>query len=190
MISCNITIFVISWKRFTVLFGIRSSVGNSGKFTVFILQKHRGLIKSQKLCLNLCLLKWDRLIRSLISNSNPTWLWIPSVRKCNDWRKLGLKILTNFFTQFLRIGTILGLFHWSGDIPGCRQLSSKVFNYFKINLWDILNILIEISLYLWALLISKDFRVFKISDSFVLIELNNDVVTEALFNISSLKLFY
>ena len=147
-------------------------------------------MKSQKLYLNLCSLKWDRLIWSLINNSNLTWLWISSAWKCNDWIKLGLKLLTNFFPQFLRIGTIVTLFNWSGDIPGCMQLSNTLFNYFKINLWDIFSILLEISLYIWVLLTSKDFRVFKISDSFMLIELNNDVVIEALFNVTSLKLCF
>ena len=73
-------------------------------------------------------------------------------------------------------------FYWSENIPFHGQFSDKSFNGFEIDLWDNFNILTEISLCPWDLLISKDFRIFEISGSFMLTELTNDVEIEAPLN--------
>ena len=63
------------------------------------------------------------------------------------------------------------------------------FNGFKIDLWDNFNIQTEISSCPRTLLTFRDFRIFKISISFMLTELNSDVIMEAQFNGNLLLLF-
>ena len=66
-----------------MLFGISRSVATSDAVSVFKLQEHSGLRMSGKLCLNLCSLKGDRPIQSLVSNCNPADCG-QNVSKCND----------------------------------------------------------------------------------------------------------
>ena len=64
-----------------------------------------------------------------------------------------------------------------------------MFNSLKIDLWDKSSIIIEISSWSLSLSISTAFRIFKMYDSFMLIELDKDAVIEALFNSHLLLLF-
>ena len=70
----------------------------------------RGLRKSRKLCLNLSSFKWDRPIRSLISNCNSTGLWIPNISQCNGWAKHNKEFLNMLYGVILII-FISSLFH-------------------------------------------------------------------------------
>ena len=104
-------------------------------------------------------------------------------------KEIGLYFLRSCLSPFLWVGTMFAFFHWSGNIPVRGQFSNRSFNGFKIDLWNNFNILIEISSYRWALLASEDFGIFKIPDSFMLTERNNDVVIEDLFIGNLLRLF-
>ena len=104
-------------------------------------------------------------------------------------KEIGLYFLRSCLSPFLWVGTMFAFFHWSGNIPVRGQFSNRSFNGFKIDLWNNFNILIEISSYRWALLASEDFGIFKMPDSFMLTERNNDVVIEDLFIGNLLRLF-
>ena len=60
--------------------------------------------------MNLCSFKWNRPIPSLVSNCNPTGLWIPNVSKCNGWIKL-LKWFLKVLYDATFVIFISSLFH-------------------------------------------------------------------------------
>ena len=57
------------------------------------LLSHRGLRKSQKLCLNLCSFKGLKPNRSLVNSCTPTGLWIANVSTCFGQMKLNKSFL-------------------------------------------------------------------------------------------------
>ena len=95
-----------------------------------------------------------------------------------DWEQRSWSIIFSYLlSPFWWIGTAFAFFHWSGNSLILRQFSKISFNGLKINFWDNFCILIDISSCSWALLASRDFRIFKISDFFnvnrILMPINN-----------------
>ena len=67
------------------------------------LHSHRGLRKSRKLSLNLCLFKWLKPNRSLVNSCNPMGLWIPNVSTCFGRMKLDKAFLKAVYDVMLLI---------------------------------------------------------------------------------------
>ena len=74
------------------------------------LHSHRGLMKSRKLCLNLCSFNWLKPNRSLVSGYNPMGLWIPNVSKCFGRMKLNKAFSKAVYDVMLLI-LMSSLFH-------------------------------------------------------------------------------